>query len=222
MSKLDDILNTLRQNANPNNVAGMARFGISPTNTLGISIPFLRKLAKQYRPDHELAQELWASSIHEARILASMVDDPIQVTPEQMDEWASEFDSWDICDQVCLNLFDKTPFAFAKAIEWSAKEPVFLKRAGFALMASLAFHDKNAPDSAFETFFPTILLHANDERNYVKKAVNWALRQIGKRNRNLQQKALAVAQQMITIDSKAARWNAKNAMRELSQRNFPN
>ncbi|MCX8062451.1 MAG: DNA alkylation repair protein, partial [Anaerolineales bacterium] len=222
MNKLDEILEALRQCANPDHVAGMARFGINPKDTLGISIPTLRKLAKQYKPDHELAQQLWASGIHEARILASMIDDPQKVTPEQMDTWASQFDSWDVCDQVCLNLFDKTPYAYTKAVEWSEKETEFLKRAGFALMASLAFHDKSAPNAAFEAFFPIILRHASDERNFVKKAVNWALRQIGKRNRYLQQRAIEVAQQMATLDSKAARWNAKDTLRELNQKNLPN
>lgn len=222
MNQLDEMLETLRQNANPDNVAGMARFGINPNNTLGISIPTLRKLAKQHKPNHELAEQLWGSGIHEARILASMIDDPQKVTPEQMDEWASQFDSWDVCDQVCMNLFDKTPYAYTKAVEWSESELEFIKRAGFALMASLAFHDKKAPDAVFEAFLPIILRHAGDERNFVKKAVNWALRQIGKRNRYLQQRAMEVAQQMATLDSKAARWNAKDTLRELSQKNLPN
>lgn len=222
MNQLDEMLETLRQNANPDNVAGMARFGINPNNTLGISIPTLRKLAKQHKPDHDLAERLWGSGIHEARILASMIDDPQKVTPEQMDEWASQFDSWDVCDQVCMNLFDKTPYAYTKAVEWSESELEFIKRAGFALMASLAFHDKKAPDAVFEAFLPITLRHAGDERNFVKKAVNWALRQIGKRNRYLQQRAMEVAQQMATLDSKAARWNAKDTLRELSQKNLPN
>jgi len=199
----------------------MARFGINPKGTLGISIPTLRNLAKRFKLDHELAHQLWASGIHEAKILASMIDDPKKVTKEQMDEWVVQFDSWDVCDQVCMNLFDKTPYAYLKAAEWCEREEEFVKRAGFALMASLAFHDKNAPDESFEAFFPLILKHANDERNYVKKAVNWALRQIGKRNRQLRQKAIEVAQQMANLDSKAARWNAKDALQELSQKNLP-
>jgi 3-methyladenine DNA glycosylase AlkD len=205
MTKKTEILSILQQNANPQNVAGMARFGINPKGTLGISIPTLRNLAKRFKLDHELAHQLWASGIHEAKILASMIDDPKKVTKEQMDEWVVQFDSWDVCDQVCMNLFDKTPYAYLKAAEWCEREEEFVKRAGFALMASLAFHDKNAPDESFEAFFPLILKHANDERNYVKKAVNWALRQIGKRNRQLRQKAIEVAQQMANLDSKAAR-----------------
>jgi|YNPBryulayer2012_1023412.scaffolds.fasta_scaffold00064_2 3-methyladenine DNA glycosylase AlkD len=221
MTKKTEILSILQQNANPQNVAGMARFGINPKGTLGISIPTLRNLAKRFKLDHELAHQLWASGIHEAKILASMIDDPKKVTKEQMDEWVVQFDSWDVCDQVCMNLFDKTPYAYLKAAEWCEREEEFVKRAGFALMASLAFHDKNAPDESFEAFFPLILKHANDERNYVKKAVNWALRQIGKRNRQLRQKAIEVAQQMANLDSKAARWNAKDALQELSQKNLP-
>lgn len=221
MTKKTEILSILQQNANPQNVAGMARFGINPKGTLGISIPTLRNLAKRFKLDHELAHQLWASGIHEAKILASMIDDPKKVTKEQMDEWVVQFDSWDVCDQVCMNLFDKTPYAYLKAAEWCEREEEFVKRAGFALMASLAFHDKNAPDESVEAFFPLILKHANDERNYVKKAVNWALRQIGKRNRQLRQKAIEVAQQMANLDSKAARWNAKDALQELSQKNLP-
>jgi len=221
MTKKTEILSILQQNANPQNVAGMARFGINPKGTLGISIPTLRNLAKRFKLDHELAHQLWASGIHEAKILASMIDDPKKVTKEQMDEWVVQFDSWDVCDQVCMNLFDKTPYAYLKAAEWCEREEEFVKHAGFALMASLAFHDKNAPDESFEAFFPLILKHANDERNYVKKAVNWALRQIGKRNRQLRQKAIEVAQQMANLDSKAARWNAKDALQELSQKNLP-
>jgi len=221
MTKKTEILSILQQNANPQNVAGMARFGINPKGTLGISIPTLRNLAKRFKLDHELAHQLWASGIHEAKILASMIDDPKKVTKEQIDEWVVQFDSWDVCDQVCMNLFDKTPYAYLKAAEWCEREEEFVKRAGFALMASLAFHDKNAPDESFEAFFPLILKHANDERNYVKKAVNWALRQIGKRNRQLRQKAIEVVQQMANLDSKAARWNAKDALQELSQKNLP-
>lgn len=215
---VNSILGELRQQSNPTNVAGMARFGINPEGTLGISIPVLRKMAKMHRKNHELALELWKSGIHEARILAGMIDDPAKVTPQQMDAWASDFDSWDVCDQVCMNLFDKTPYAYAKAIEWSDNEKTFIKRAGFALMASLAFHDKTAPDEQFESFFPIILRESTDERNFVKKAVNWALRQIGKRNPALQSRAIEVAGQMAQLESKAARWNARDTIRELTQK----
>jgi 3-methyladenine DNA glycosylase AlkD len=211
-----EILARLRSLANPDNVAGMARYGINPENTLGISIPVLRKLAKEAGRDHALAQQLWGSGLHEARILAAFVDDPRQVTPEQMEAWVETFDSWDVCDQVCCNLFDRTPWAYGKAAAWSGRSEEFVKRAGFALMAALAWHDKKAPDSALEAFLPLIQQEAGDGRNYVKKAVSWALRHIGKRNRHLNAMAVQTAQQMQQANSKAARWVAAEALRELT------
>ncbi|MBI3913594.1 MAG: DNA alkylation repair protein [Chloroflexi bacterium] len=205
----------LKRQRNPRNVAGMARFGINPKNTLGISIPTLRTLAKQIGSDHALAQKLWASGIHEARILASMIDEPAKVTPAQMDRWVRAFDSWDVCDQVCMNLFDKTPHAWKKAIEWSKRSREFEKRAGFALMACLAWHDQTASDAQFEKFLPLIARGATDERNFVKKAVNWALRGIGKRNRALQRAAIRAARHIAQMESRAARWVAADALREL-------
>jgi 3-methyladenine DNA glycosylase AlkD len=213
---VEQILIRLKSQANPANVAGMARFGINPENTLGISIPDLRSLAKEIGREHDLAQALWASGIHEARILAAFIDDPGQVTKEQMDRWAADFDSWDVCDQVCGNLFDRTPFAYDKAIEWSAREEEFVRRAAFALMAYLAVHDKRAEDGRFEQFFPLIVRAATDERNFVRKAVNWALRQIGKRNRRLNARAVETARQISQIESKAARWIAADTLKELA------
>ncbi len=210
------ILRRLRTKANPANVAGMARFGINPTNTLGISIPTLRATAREIGTDHDLARALWASRVHEARILAGFIDDPAKVTGAQMERWVADFDSWDVCDQVCSTLFDKTPHAFRKAIEWSKRNEEYVKRAGFVLMAALAVHDKQAPDGAFERFFPIITREATDERNFVKKAVNWALRQIGKRNRTLNKKAIATAKSIQKINSSAARWIASDALRELT------
>lgn len=212
------IIKALKDMGNPVNVAGMARFGINPEGTLGVSIPALRKIAKSYKNNHALALAIWASGYHEARILASMIDDPQLVTREQMDGWANAFDSWDVCDQVCMNLFDKTPYAFEKAIEWSEREETFVKRAAFALMASIAFYDKQASNEYFEPFFQIIAREAIDERNFVKKAVNWALRQIGKRNRALQSRAIEIARQISILDSKAARWIAKDALRELTSK----
>jgi 3-methyladenine DNA glycosylase AlkD len=193
----------------------MARFGINPENTLGISIPPLRTLAKEIGKDHDLAQALWATGIHEARILAAFVDDPRQVTEGQMESWVADFDSWDVCDQVCGNLFDRTPFAYEKAVEWSGREEEFVRRAAFALMAYLAVHDKKADDAKFEPFFPLIIGASTDERNFVKKAVNWALRQIGKRSRYLHERAIEVAREISKIESKAARWIAADALKEL-------
>ena len=213
-----EILTHLKSLRNPRNVAGMARFGINPRNTLGVSIPTLRKIARQAGKDHRLAQELWASGIHEARILAAMVDDPARVTEAQMERWVKDFDSWDVCDQVCSNLFDKTKFAHRKAVEWSRRDEEFVKRAGFVLMAALAVHDKSAPDAAFIKFLPLIQRGATDERNFVKKAVNWALRQIGKRNAALHRAAIATAREIQQIDSRAARWVAADALRELRRK----
>ena len=213
--RLREIVAELESQANPENVAGMARYGINSKNTLGVSIPHLRAMAKRIGTDHALALELWASGIHEARMLAGFIDDPAMVTETQIERWAKDFDSWDVCDQVCSNLFDRTPFAAAKAVEWSEREEEFVKRAGFVLMAALAVHDKNAPDVRFRGFLPLIAREAADERNFVKKAVNWALRQIGKRNRPLNAAAIASAKRIRKMDSKAARWIAADALREL-------
>ena len=214
----NQIIKKLKSLKNPENVAGMARFGINPNNTYGVSIPTLRKMAKESGKDHSLAQELWASRIHEARILAGFVDDPKLVTAEQMENWVKDFDSWDICDQVCSNLFDRTPFAHKKAIEWSNREEEFVKRAGFVLMAALSVHDKKAQDDEFLIFLPIIKREAADEKNYVKKAVNWALRQIGKRNSTLNKKAIETAKEIQKLDSKSARWIASDAVRELTSK----
>ena len=193
----------------------MERFGIDTTNALGVTVTELRKLARGLGRDHALAAELWASGIHEARILASIVDDPEAVTERQMESWVRDFDSWDLCDQVCMNLFDRTPFAFDKALEWSARGPEFEKRAGFALMASAAVHRKDRPDHDFHAFLPRIRAEATDERNFVRKAVSWALRQIGKRSAGLHARAIATAHRIETIDSRSARWVARDVLREL-------
>lgn len=214
----DEILTRLRGQANPENVAGMARFGINSAGTLGIAIPVLRGLSKEVGRDHTLAESLWASGIHEARILASMIDEPASVTEDQMERWVLDFDSWDVCDQVCGNLFDKTSFAHHKAVAWSFRDEEFVKRAGYTLMATIAVHDKRADDHALRQFFPHIIRGANDPRNFVKKAVNWALRQIGKRNRNLLPEALRIAEDLAASSDKTARWVGKDAVRELSSR----
>lgn len=210
-----EIIKELKSVANPEAIQGMARFGINPKNTLGVSIPVLRDMAKRTGRDHSLAQELWDSSIHEARILASLIDTPAEVTEQQMESWVKEFDSWDVCDQVCSNLFDGTKFAFRKAMEWSKREEEFVKRAGFVLMAALSVHDKKAENEQFIPFFPLLKAAATDDRNYVKKAVNWALRQMGKRNSALNRKAIEMAEEMQKMNSKAARWIASDALREL-------
>jgi len=206
--------------SNPKNVEGMARFGINPKNTYGVSIPEIRALAKKIGKDHSLAQQLWSSGIHEARILAGLIDEAKLVNEEQMEKWVKDFDSWDVCDQVCMNLFDKTKFAYEKAIEWSKRKEEFVKRAAFAMMASLAVHDKKAKDEDFLKFLPLIKRESVDERNFVRKAVNWALRQIGKRNTNLNKEAINISKEIQKMDSKSAKWIASDAIRELTNKSI--
>ncbi|MCK6619390.1 MAG: DNA alkylation repair protein [Calditrichaceae bacterium] len=212
----EEILKHLHSRANPENVQGMARYGIRPANPLGISMPELRALAKQIGKNHELALQLWTSGIHEARILACLVELPAAVTEAQMEDWVKDFDSWDVCDQCCGNLFDRTALAYQKAAEWSAREEEFVKRAGFALIAWLALHDKKAGDAPFLEFLPLIRRESVDPRNFVKKAVNWALRHIGKRNLRLNRAAIQTAREILEIDAKSAKWIAADALKELT------
>lgn len=210
-----EILKKLKSLANPKALKGMTRFGINPHNTLGIPMYALRDMAKEIGRNHKLAHQLWNSKIHEARLLAGFIGEPDKMSEKQMEKWVEDFDSWDICDQLCGNLFDKTRFAYKKVFEWSKREEEFVKRAGFVLIATLSVHDKRAKDKKFEQFFPIIKKHSIDERNFVKKAVNWALRQIGKRNISLNKKSIKVAREIQRIDSKSARWIASDALREL-------
>ena len=198
------------------NREGMARFGIKTERALGISMNSLRQIAWRVgKKDHALAQELWDTGLHEARLLATIVDDPGAVTQEQMERWVAEFDSWDLCDQCCGNLFDKTPDAWNKAVEWSAREQEFEKRAGFALIAYLAVHDKHAPNEKYFPYLEIIKREAGDSRNFVKKAVNWALREIGKRNASLNGAAIEAAQEILAQSGKS-KWVASDALRELT------
>jgi 3-methyladenine DNA glycosylase AlkD len=213
----EEVMTLLAARANEANRAGMARFGINTADAFGISIVELHKIARPLRGDHDLALALWFTGNHEARLLAGLIDDAKRVTEEQLELWVAGFDSWDVCDQVCSNLFDRTPWAYAKAVEWSAREEEFVRRAGFVLMACLAVHDKEAPDEAFLRFLPIIAAAADDERNFVKKAVNWALRQIGKRNMALNAAAIAAAERLrAAAGSRSARWIAADALRELT------
>ncbi|QEC80555.1 DNA alkylation repair protein [Mucilaginibacter ginsenosidivorax] len=214
--KVDEVIGLLRQQASPSYLAGMQRFGIDNSRALGVKLPNLRKLAKSIKKDHLLAQQLWDTGIHEARIIASLVDDPKMVTGQQIDNWTSDFYSWDLCDQVCGNLFDRTTFAIPKAIEFSARDEEYIKRAGFVLMAEYAIHNKLATDDVFLPFFSLIEREAWDNRNFVKKAVNWALRQIGKRNNTLKMEAIATANRILKQNHKSAKWIAFNALTELS------
>jgi 3-methyladenine DNA glycosylase AlkD len=210
-----EIITLLQQKADKNYLTGMQRFGINSNKTLGVKVPELRKLARLVKKDHQLAQQLWDTGIHEARLLASMIDDPVQVTVKQIDAWVKDFNSWDVCDQVCGNLFDRTPYAIEKALEFSTYEKEYIKRAGFVLMAEYAIHQKTAPNAVFINFLPVIEREAWDGRNFVKKAVNWALRQIGKRNPELKQAAIAAANSILLQNHKAAKWIAQNALTEL-------
>ena len=215
MVSLDDVLTMLEIKAKPDQLAGMARYGISTEKRLGVSIPEIRKIAKEIGKNHDLALELWKTGLSEAMILASMVDEPEKVTEKQMEEWVTGFNSWDVCDQVCMNLFDKHPFVWKKILDWSKRDEEFVKRAAFALLACLSVHDKKAEDQKFLAFLPVIKRESGDDRNFVKKAVNWSLRNIGKRNSNLNRVAINVAVEIQQIDSKASRWVGSDAVREL-------
>lgn len=221
----EEILGRLRGMANPKNVAGMARFGISTDGTLGISVASLRVVARDIRKAapgkadrHALAGELWVSGVHEARELATMIEAPVLVTPQQMDAWVADVDSWDIGDSLSMGLFDRTPYAVQKAQEWADREEEYVRRAGFALMATLALKRHALVDGDYEPFFALMKRYATDDLNFVKKAVNWALRQIGKRNERLLSRAIDVAREIEAIDSRSARWIAKDALRELLPR----
>jgi 3-methyladenine DNA glycosylase AlkD len=211
-----EIIRQLRALGNPANVAGMARFGIPSDNALGISAPVLKRLAREIGRHHRLAQELWVTGIHEARALAVLIEEPERVTEAQAERWARQFDSWDICDGCCLYLFATLPFAWRKVFEWSRREREFEKRAAFALIAVLTVHDKASPKSKFLKFLPIIKREANDGRNFVKKAVNWALRQIGKQNLSLNRAAIRAAREIRRLDTPSARWIAADALRELA------
>ena len=212
---VSEVLEELNSLSSAKSRDGMGRFGIDVKYALGVSVTKLRKVAKTLGRDHKLSIGLWKSRVHEARILASMIDEPDLVTERQMERWVKDFNSWDLCDECCGNLFDKTRYAYNKVVEWSDREEEFVKRAGYVMMATLSVHDKEAGDEKFVRFMPLIKKGADDERNFVKKAVNWALRQIGKRNRKLNKVAIRTAKEIKKIDSKAARWIAADALREL-------
>jgi 3-methyladenine DNA glycosylase AlkD len=196
MASVKDVLDRLQSRAKPEQLPGMAKYGIVVEKRLGVAVPDMRKLAKELGRDHKLALDLWRTEIAEARIVAGI-------------------DSWDVCDQVCMNLFEKNQLAWKKIIDWSEREEEFVKRTAFSLIACLAWHDKKASDEKFVELLPIIVREATDERNFVKKAVNWALRNIGKRNHNLNEAALKAAKEIRQLDSRSARWIAADAIREL-------
>jgi 3-methyladenine DNA glycosylase AlkD len=213
--RLEEILKRLRDGAQPDAKASLERFGITARQAYGWSAPALRELARETGRDHTLAQQLWATGILDARILAALVDEPERVTPRQMERWARDFDSWAVCDACCANLFDRTPFAHTKVRAWSGRKEEYVKRAAFALMAALALHEKDGSDDTFRAFLPLCEREAGDARNFVKKAVNWALRQIGKRSPALRTAAIASAERIAAQDTPSARWIAADALKEL-------
>lgn len=216
---VDQIIKKLESLENPDNIAGMARFGIVTKKAFGVSAPVLKQLAKdikkQAKDRHKLALELWQTEIHEARAIAYLIDNPKEITESQMDDWVKDFDNWAICDGTCGHLFCRSEFAYQKVFEWSNREEEFIKRAGIVLIAWLAVHDKKADDTKIAAFLPILEQKADDERNFIKKAVNWSLRQIGKRSLYLNKLAIETAERIKSQNTKSARWIAADALREL-------
>lgn len=215
-TRASDILAWLKRRGTKRNRDGMARYAIVAPKVFGVSVADLRDLSKELGRDHALASALWKSGWYEARMLTAFVDEPERVTPAQMDRWARDFDNWAICDALCFHLFDRTPHAWSKIERWSRRREEFVRRAAFALLASVALHDKGAPDARFVRALPLIERAASDDRNFVKKAVSWALRSIGRRNVALNRKAVAVSRRLIATDEPAARWVGRDALRELT------
>jgi len=213
---VNEVLKKLKERAKPENLGGMAKYGMTRDRRLGVAVPEMRKIAKQSGKDHQLALDLWRAGIPEAMMVASMVDLAEAVTDEQMEDWVKDFNSWDVCDQVCMNLFAKTPLAWKKIRDWANRDEEFVKRAAFALIACLAWHNKETSDKKFIDLIPLIVEGATDERNLVKKGVSWALRHIGKRNPNLNEVVMKAAKEMQQMDSKPARWIASDALRDLT------
>ncbi len=216
MTSVDTVLDLLEEHADPEQLEGMERYAIVTDKRMGVSVPDLRKIARRIGKDHQLAINLWNTGIAEARILASMVDDPLQVTEKQMDDWIADFNSWDICDQVCMNLFGESRYIRAKIFEWAAREAEFEKRAAYASIAVLAWRNKSAKDGSFLEFLPLILSGAEDSRNFVKKAVSWALRNIGKRSPSLRIAVLEFVPRLEAMDIKPAVWIARQTTRDLN------
>ena len=216
MTTQSEVLKKLRARGSRKNIAGMKRFGIVGKGRLGVSMPDIRRIGKGIGRDHDLALRLWQSEIADARIVASLIADPAKLTPAEMDRWAADFDSWDVCDQVCMNLFQHSPHALRKIRSWARRKEEFVRRAAFALMACEAWHGEDTPDAAFTGMLLLIKRHAADERNFVKKAVNWALRNIGKRNLRLNRAAIRTAKELTQMESRSARWTGADALRKLT------
>jgi 3-methyladenine DNA glycosylase AlkD len=216
LTRREEVLARLKSMSDPSQAASAARFGVSAGNRMGIRVPDLRRLAKELGKDHRMALELWETGVPEARMLASMIGEPRELTAAQMDSWVEGFDAWDVCDQACMNLFARSPLAWQKVRDWAERPEEYVKRAAFALLACLAWHDRSSPDEQFIEFLPLIQAGASDNRHFVKKAVSWALRNIGKRNQRLQVEALQFARKMEDADSAVARWIGRDAVRDLT------
>lgn len=216
--RLSQALQRLQGQARPDQLAGMARFGLTGDTRLGLSVPALRTLGKQLGVDHALALALWDTAIPDAQILAALVADPGQLSVSEMNHWTQGMRAWDVCDQACLNAFRRSPLAWARIPVWARSDAEFVKRAAFSLLAVLAVHDKQRADADFIAMLPLIAAAADDERNFVKKSVNWALRQIGKRSKTLLPEAIQLAERLRERPGKAARWIAADALRELRPR----
>ncbi len=216
MTSVEEVIRKLNDRADPSQREGMAKYGMAVDKRLGVAVPEMRKIAKEIGRDHKLALALWETGISEAMIVASMIAVPDELTEDQMEAWVLDIDSWDVCDQVCMNVFEKNSLAWKKIVDWSQREDEFVKRAAYALIACLAWHDKQAHDEAFIKLLPVIEQGATDELNFVKKAVSWALRNIGKRNRNLHGVAMQTAEKLQTRDSRSAKWIASQTMRDLT------
>jgi 3-methyladenine DNA glycosylase AlkD len=212
--KADQIVRELRALGNPADLAGMARFGIDIRSRLGVHVPEIRRLARRIGKDQNLAEQLWDTGIPDARILASMVADPAAIQRSTMDRWTRDFTSWDVCDACCCDLFDRTPYVWQKIPKWAANKQEFVRRAAFATLAAAAVHDKTAEDRRFIDGLRLIEHYAFDDRNFVRKAVNWALRNIGKRNSTLLGPAVACAKRIREQGTRPARWIAADALRE--------
>jgi 3-methyladenine DNA glycosylase AlkD len=214
----DEAVSKLQRLATKQTLEGMARYAIPSDNAFGVAVGDIRKVAKLAGRDHTLALALWDKGWYEARMLAAFVDDPKLVTSAQMDRWCRDFDSWAICDTICFHLFDRTPHAWKKVAAWRKRTGEFQKRAAFSLLASLALHDKKSDDEPFAEALPYIEAAANDERNFVKKGVNWALRAIGRRGPHLNALATALARKLAASDDKTERWVGKDALRDLTRK----
>lgn len=213
---VEEVVARLRRLGTKATREGMARYGLPSDKAFGVPVGTLQQVAKELGRDHDLAAALWATGWYEARMLAAFIDEPERVTPAQMDRWCKEFDNWGICDTVCFHLFDRSPHAFRKVVQWARLRGEFARRGSFALLACLALHDKAAPEEAFTSCLPLIEQAATDERNFVKKAVSWALRAVGRRNAALHEQAVTLAQRLVDSAEAAARWVGKDVLKELT------